>query len=212
MKQNSLIVGITGGIGTGKSTATKIIIRMGYPVIDADKISREVVAINKPAYLDIIKVFGKEILKEDETIDRIKLGKIVFNDIKLRMKLNEIVHPRVKLEIIKRINDLLKYNEIIFLDIPLLVENISLKDELNIDFIWLIYSDKETQIDRIMKRDNIDKELAIKKIEAQMPIDEKIYFSDVVLYNTTSVNDLESSIEYYIKKLIKYQGENCIEK
>ena len=176
MKQNNCtIIGITGGIGTGKSTVSNILISKGYIVIDADKIAREVVDIGKPAYIKIIENFSNDILLEDKTINRKKLAKLIFNDEYLREKLNIIIHPYIFKSIKNYINKFCNYGNIIFIDIPLLFEQKENLEEYFIKFkeIWLIYTDERTQLDRLMKRNSISKDEASKIIKTQIPIDEK---------------------------------------
>ncbi|SCG83778.1 dephospho-CoA kinase [Proteiniborus sp. DW1] len=204
MTQNrTKIIGLTGGIGTGKSTVSKIIVKKGFPLIDADLIAREVVESGKPAYSMIIDTFGEKILNRDGSIDRKKLGLLVFNDVDLRLKLNNIVHP----QIYKKIKEKLLYysinNAIIFLDIPLLIEGLEDLREFGITFdeIWVVYADKETQIKRIIERDKIDYESATKRVDAQLPIDEKLKFADVIIYNTGDMKELVSNVEKAIEAL-----------
>ncbi|MTI66721.1 MAG: dephospho-CoA kinase [Firmicutes bacterium] len=200
MKQNK-VIGLTGGIASGKSTVSKYLKSNDYPVVDADEISREVVEVNKPAYKKIVKNFGKEILNSDLSINREKLGSIIFKDDKLRLKLNKIIHPNIIKTIKKRTNEYLEKYRVVFLDIPLLLET---RKELegkgiNFDEIWLVYAYENQQLDRLMKRDNLDKESAIKRIKAQKPLNEKINEADVVIYNT----DTKILLIEKIKKLLQ---------
>ncbi|MTI68795.1 MAG: dephospho-CoA kinase [Firmicutes bacterium] len=199
MKQNK-VIGLTGGIASGKSTVSKYLKSKEFPVVDADEISREVVEVNKPAYKEIVRNFGKEILNSDLSINREKLGSIIFKDDKLRLKLNKIIHPNIIKTIKKRTNEYLEKHNIVFLDIPLLVETRKELEEngINFDEVWLVYAYENQQLDRLMKRDNLDKESAIKRIKAQKSLKEKINEADVVIYNTeTKVLLIEK-----IKKLL----------
>lgn len=200
MKQNkpsnTKIIGLTGGIATGKSTVTKILKELGYIVIDADKIARDVVDKRKPAYLDIVKEFGKDILNENNQIDRKKLGEIIFKDAEKRRKLNQIVHPRVIQEMIDKIKQFSKENKIIFLDIPLLIEekNILESQGLKFDEIWVVYANKENQLNRLIKRDKLNIDSALNRISAQMPITEKLKFADVIIDNNDGITELRDKI------------------
>jgi len=196
-KKNKRNIAITGSISTGKSTVTKLLIERGFPVIDADKVSRKVVEVGKPAYKDIVKQFGDEILNSDMTIDRAKLGNIIFNDGESRLYLNNIVHLRVVEEIIKQVKMYSKNNNIIFLDIPLLIEEMDRLKELGLEFdeIWLVYTDKDMQLKRLMKRDNIDKKNALGKIKSQMSIEDKRKFADVIIDNTEGFEELKNSVD-----------------
>lgn len=207
MKQNKTnytkIIGLTGGIATGKSTVTKILKELEYVVIDADKIAREVVEPYKPAYLDIVKEFGKEILDENKQIDRKKLAEIIFKDVQKRRKLNQIVHPRVIQEMINKIKQFCDENKIIFLDIPLLIEEKAIleKQGLKFDEIWLVYADEKNQLSRLIKRDKLDIESALNRISAQMPMTEKLKIADVVIDNNRGISELKDQI---IKLLNRY--------
>lgn len=204
MTQNKpKIIGITGGIGTGKSTVSKIIMEKGFSLIDADLIAREVVEVGEPAYSMIIEVFGERILNRDGSIDRKKLGNIVFGDTDLRLKLNNIVHPQIYKKIKEKLLYYSKSNDIIFLDIPLLIEGLENSSKFGIVFdeIWVVYADRETQIRRIIERDKIDYESATRRIDAQLPIDEKLRFADVVIDNTGDLEELVSNVEKAIEAL-----------
>ncbi|WP_425449572.1 dephospho-CoA kinase [Dethiothermospora halolimnae] len=206
MKQNNYnnkVIGLTGGIATGKSTTTEILFRKGYPVIDADKISHNVVKTGQPAYNEIVSQFGKEILNEDMSLDRKKLGKIIFNDRDRRNILNNIVHPKVTYEIKKEIEVYKKNNDIIFVDIPLLIENKQKLESEGILFneVWLVYTDEETQLQRLMKRDNINKEEAKSKINSQMSIEAKKKYANVIINNSNNINLLIKNIEEAIEHL-----------
>lgn len=195
------VIGLTGGIGTGKSTVSKILMSKGFPIIDADIIARQVVEVGKPAYNDVVCYFGKEILNDDLTINRGKLGDIIFNNIESRRKLNSIVHPRVTGEMIRQIEKYSENNKVIFLDIPLLIEVKEKLKELPIDEIWLVYVSEEIQIKRLMKRDSIDFNKASARIKAQMPIDKKKKFADVIIDNTKDITTLEKELDRIIAKL-----------
>ena len=203
MKQNKpKIIGLTGGISTGKSTVSKYLRKIGFVVIDADVISRETLNLAKPAYRDVIKAFGLEILNPDNTINRQRLGEIIFSDEKARNNLNSITHPHI----IKTIKgEIRKYSdeEVLFLDIPLLIEiydNLK-KNEIEIDEIWLVYCNKETQIKRLMKRDGISLDVAKLKVEAQIDIEEKKKFAHRVIDNTKDEDALVENIEVILRKI-----------
>ena len=201
---NCKIIGLTGGIATGKTTVSKILIEKGYKLIDADKIAREVVAINNPAYLRIVEEFGEAILLEDKTIDRKALGNIIFNDNSSREKLNQITHPQIFKTIKLNIQKLCKEESIIFVDIPLLFEQFHLFKEYDIRFneIVLVYVDEKTQIERLVKRDFISKEQALNKIRSQMPIVEKRSKSSKTIDNNGDVEELKKQVDILLIELI----------
>lgn len=204
MKQNSSkIIGLTGGIATGKSTVVNILKEYNYIIIDADKISREVVEKNKYAYNNILNLFGKSILNLNGEIDREKLGQIIFKDKDLRNKLNNIVHPKIYENIRNQIE---KYKnegkDIIFIDIPLLIE---VKEELNkeniiFDEIWLVYLDKNQQLKRLMNRNNYSKEEAYIRINSQMDIDKKIKYCDRIIDNSKDIKYTRKQIKKELNK------------
>ncbi len=205
MKQNKpKVVGITGGIATGKSTVSKIIKNLGYEVIDADIISREVVEKGKPAYRELIAYFGDVILDEYGNIDRKELGNLIFNNEEKRKKLNSITHPYIMKAIKESIYNK-KEQKIVFVDIPLLIEEIDkLRDyDIRFDEIWLVYVDEENQIDRLMKRDRIDRTEALNKIRAQMPIEVKKKYATIVIDNRGDIKDLDEQVRRFIEKSIK---------
>lgn len=201
LSNKTKIIGLTGGIATGKSTVSNILKCKGFKVIDADIIAREVVEVGKSAYNDIVSAFGRQILNEDLTINRSKLGDIIFHNSESRNKLNSIVHPRVTKEILRQINKYSKNNKVIFLDIPLLIEQKEKLKDLLIDEIWLVYTNQEIQIKRLIKRDNIDFDKASAKVRTQIPIDEKRKYADVIIDNTKDINALKKTLDMIIQKI-----------
>ncbi|NLX62381.1 MAG: dephospho-CoA kinase [Tissierellia bacterium] len=197
------IIGLTGGIASGKSTVSDIIKSIGYKVIDADIISREVVEKDKEAYLEVVKYFGEDILDESGNINRKKLGSIIFNNPLEREKLNSILHPYI-LDSIKEQIKKDKESTLIFVDIPLLIEvldDIKLKG-IKFDEIWLVYVDEKTQLERLMKRDNITEEEAIKRIRAQMPMEIKVKYATRLINNTGTKDYLESQVKRMLEEVM----------
>lgn len=204
MTQNKCkVIGLTGGIASGKTTVSNILIGKGYDIIDADLIAREVVEVGTSAYYKIVEVFGHEILLKDKTINRRSLGKIIFNDKKSREKLNNITHPiileTIKIKLLERCEE----GKIIFLDIPLLFEQYDLWKEFGIEFdeIVLVYLNNEDQIERLKKRDNISEEEALVKIKSQLPIDEKLKRASKTIDNSGDVQQLNDQIEKLLFEL-----------
>jgi len=202
-QNNRKIIGLTGGIASGKSTVSNILKSMGFNVIDADVISREVVEIGKPAYFEIVEHFGRDIIDEDGNINRKKLGSIIFNDDNEREKLNLIVHPYI-FAAIKDYIEKDSESKIIFVDIPLLIEVL---DDLqfhgiHFDEIWLVYVDEEIQLKRLMERDSIGKEEAIKRIEAQMPMCLKKKYATRIIDNSGEKNELEGKVKKLVEEVI----------
>lgn len=197
IQNNCSIIGLTGGIGTGKSTVSKILIEKGFKVIDADKISREVVEVGKPAYKEIVEVFGSRILLEDKTLNRKKLGRLIFSSNSLRKLLNNIIHPYIWESIKLEIEKYCMNNEIIFLDAPLLIEELDKLDlyGIKLEEIWLVYTDLNTQLLRLMERDNISEEDAKGKINAQMNLEEKKMYADRIIDNSGDLSILMKHID-----------------
>lgn len=204
MKQNNCkIVGITGGIATGKSTVTNILLDCGYKVIDADKVARAVVEKGNKAYYDIIENFGTGVLNEDGDIDRKKLGDIIFNDKKQRHILNCIVHPRITESIQKKIDFFCCEEKVVFLDIPLLIEELDnlKKQGLSFDEIWLVYVDLNQQLERLMKRDDLNLEEAKKRVDAQMSIELKKKYATKIICNNKDKTYLKKQIKQLLNTL-----------
>lgn len=180
-----MIVGLTGGIATGKSLVSAEFKRLGARVIDADEIAREVVEPGKPAYEDIIKEFGSGVLRSDGAIDRKALAERVFSDKEALAKLNGITHPRIR----RRIREEIARaggGELIVVDIALLLEG-SFKDE--VDKVVVVYADEEKQIERLKKRNGASKEEALQRLASQMPLKEKLRYADYTIDNNGAVEE-----------------------
>ena len=200
----SLIIGLTGGIVSGKSTVAKMFQKLGAKIIDADRIGHEVILPNKPAWRKLIKSFGKSILKEDLTIDRKKLGNLVFNDKKLLNKLNEITHPEIKKIIIKEINkfkdDNRLYNKIMIIDAPLIYE--ASMDYL-MEKIILVQLNEKEQIKRLAIRNIFTREESLKRINSQIPNKEKTEKADYIINNNNSVEKTKEQVIKIWQEIIK---------
>lgn len=204
MKHKNLrLIGLTGGIATGKSTVSDILVEKGFKLIDADKIARDVAGKGKDAYFEVVKHFGESILLKNKEIDRKALGNLIFNDKDLRETLNNIVHPYIFEEIKTQIENISKDSSLIFLDIPLLFEQYKLWKEYSIEFdeIWLVYSDKTTQINRLIVRDKISEIEAIKRIDSQMPIDKKMGMATKIIYNNKDIKYLKRQVDELLKTI-----------
>ncbi|HBM79463.1 MAG TPA: dephospho-CoA kinase, partial [Clostridiaceae bacterium] len=177
------IVGLTGGIACGKSTVSKILKDLGAFIIDADMVAREVVRPGENAYKNILIRFGSGILNQDGTLNRKALGNIIFNDRYKLMLLNNITHPEIRRAVIdklKKVKDEDKYN-VIIIDAALLLE--AKMDDI-VDEVWLVYADLGTQIQRLVKRDNMTEKEARMRINSQMPVEEKMKRSDKIIDNS----------------------------
>lgn len=188
----SLTIGLTGGIASGKSTVSAILIEKGITVIDADVESRLAVEKGEEAYREIIRHFGDRILLEDDSIDRGKLGSIIFHDEKERLKLNSIVHPAVRKRMIaKKEKAISKDEKLVILDIPLLFES---KLTFMVDKTLLVYVDEDTQLRRLMARNQLSREEACARIRSQMPLKDKKALADAVIDNNGSIEDTEKQL------------------
>ena len=177
-----MIVGLTGGIATGKSLVAGELKRCGAAVIDADRISREIVEPGKPAYNDIVKEFGPGIIQPDGTVDRKALGNIVFCDPVALDRLNSITHPRIRERIREEAGRLSAGGDaIVVLDIALLIE---MGVRYEVEKIIVVYCDDEQQVQRLMERDNLTRVEAQKRLSCQMDIKEKLKYADYVIDNS----------------------------
>ena len=193
-----MVIGLTGGIGTGKSTVVRRLIEKGYPVIDTDIISKEIIE-KEEIIIKINEELG-DVLDYNGKINRKKLGQIVFKDKKKLNVLNSIMHPIILNEMRKQINEKNKLHNIIIVDVPLLFE---INIEKEFDLILLVYSTKEIQLKRIMERDNRTKEEALNIINSQMDLELKKKKSDYILKNNNTLKDLYEEIDNVLEKLEK---------
>ncbi len=192
-----MILGLTGGIGTGKSTVAKMLREKNIPVVDTDSISKEI--IEYPEIIEKIKAeISSKIFNNENKLDRKKLSEIVFENKDKLKKLNEIMHPVILKKMWEEVEKLKKDYKIIVVDIPLLFE-INMENE--VDKVLLIYSSKEIQIERIMNRDGRSREEAIKIINSQMPLYKKREKSDYIIQNNDSLEKLEKNLDKVVQKL-----------
>ncbi len=194
VKTKPILIGLTGGIGSGKTAASNYFQSLGIPVIDSDLIVKRLWKENKEMVQKIEKSFGFPI---ENDLDRKKLAKIIFNDQEKREILNEIVHPYVFQEVEKE-KSFYTDRELIVIDMPLLIE---VGYRSKVDFVLVVYVSKETQINRLIQRDDLSIEEATKRIKAQMPLDEKRAFADVILNNETTICDLYYQIDSFLRGL-----------
>lgn len=178
-----LLVGLTGGIATGKSTVSAMLQRLGAVVIDADQLAREVVEPGEPALAEIVGEFGREVLRADGTLDRKRLGAIVFGDAAQRARLEAITHPRIRERFAQRLAGLLarEFRGLVFFDAPVLVES---GGYTTMDRLVVVTADEPTQIARLVARDGIDREEARRRIASQMPLAEKAKLAHHVIDNS----------------------------
>jgi dephospho-CoA kinase len=181
----SLVIGLTGGIASGKSTISAMFTDLGITVIDADIEARLAVEPGEKAYNDIVSHFGTGILEDDRTINRPKLGEIIFNNEEKRLLLNSIVHPAVRERMAQKRAKAEEANEkAVVLDIPLLFES---KLTGLVEKIIVVYVDEQTQLKRLMKRNGFSEEEASSRIKSQMPLKDKVSLADAVIDNSGSI-------------------------
>ena len=191
------VVGITGGIASGKSLVLNTFMNLGAYTIDCDVLSREVVRPCLKAWWEIVNFFGKDILRNDLEIDRKKLRDIVFSDSEKRKILERIIHPEVWERCMERMEAIQKIesnpNVLVVIDVPLLIET-GLQKEFEFDKVIVVYVSEETQIRRVMEREGITKEEAKKMIGIQMPLKEKLKFADAVINNEGTLEETEEQV------------------
>jgi len=198
-----LKVGLTGGIGCGKSHILREFHKLGVYTIDADEIAHEVILPDQSAYEQILQTFGPEILASDRTIDRKKLGEKVFSDEKAREKLNRIVHPLVLEEVARRVA---KFEEredptspIIMVDAALMVETGSYR---KYDSVVVVYCPPQVQLQRLIARDRLSEEEALQRIESQMPLLEKIKYADYIIESSGKLSETKEQVKPIFTKLV----------
>lgn len=196
-----LHVGLTGGIATGKSTVAKMLQRKGAYLIDFDLLTRQAYEPGQPAWLKIIDYFGTGILNSDETINRKKLGDIVFREKDKLAKLNELVHPLLfeKRDLLMETLETNQPDAIVISDIPLLIEKNLQKD---FDVVVLVYSSPQQQMQRLTGRNGCTAEEALERISSQMPIKEKVPHADIVIDNSASLEKTQQQVDDLWKQLV----------
>ncbi len=202
MKQNkkSLVIGVTGGIGSGKSTVSSFLEKLGVPVIDADDISRNLLKPGGKALAEVVAAFGSELIDSNGQLDRKALGEIVFSDSNKLKVLNAIVHKYVAEEIDNRIKCYKTegFSRIV-VDAPLPIEHGFLD---LCDIVWTVHADEEIRIKRIMKRSGMTREEAIARINSQITERQYIEIATTVIYNNETEEHLKRAVELQFNKLI----------
>lgn len=195
-----ILVGLTGGVATGKSTVAKMFAKCGATVIDADELARLVVEPDTPAWRAIVKQFGKDILKRDRTVDRAALAHIVFhNRVKLR-RLERIIHPRVAREQTRLTNDIARTRPraVVIYEVPLLFEA---GVDKRVDKIVVVTADRSTQIRRLQRRNHLARTEALRRIRIQMPLQKKRRLADYVLDGTHPLHRLKQAVQRLYSEL-----------
>ena len=182
-----MIIGLTGSIASGKSTVAKMIQSYNLPIVDADQVARQVVESGSPTLLKIAEVFGQDVISEDGTMDRAKVGNLIFHDESKRQQLNAIIHPAIREEMIRQRDEFTSYGEKnVFMDIPLLFES---KLEHFVEKIIVVSVTEDVQLERLMERNGFTKEEANARIATQIPVKEKEQLADAVIHNNGTLED-----------------------
>ncbi len=194
LSSRMLLIGLTGGVATGKSTVAKLFKECGAVVIDADALARQVVQPGKPAWRDIVRLYGKQVLDTDRTLNRPALAHMVFRDPRKLRTLSSIIHPRVAREQSRLTRDLARKNPHVMnvYDVPLLFE--AGVDE-RVDQIIVVVTDRETQITRLQRRNHLTRADALRRIRSQMPLAQKSKRADYLLEGTLPLPALKRAVK-----------------
>ena len=196
-----LWVGLTGGIGTGKSSVTRILRQHGLPVVDADELARQVVKMGTDGHTEVVLAFGPKSISDDGELNRKEIGAQVFGDRTKLDVLEKIIHPRVRELCLQEKDQLASQGyEMAFYDVPLLYEK---KLEDTFDQVVVVTCDPEIQKGRLIKRDGFTEEEALKRIAAQLPLEQKVKAAHFTIDNNGSIFDLEKQVAQLLVKLRK---------
>jgi dephospho-CoA kinase len=194
------LIGLTGGIATGKSTVDRMLAARGATVIDVDELARDAVRPGEPALDAIIERFGKDVLQADGTLDRARLGAIVFADADARHDLDRITHPRIAELTQERIAAALDGDApLVVVDIPLLYENAR---EKMFDGVLVVYAPVDVQVERLRERNGLDETAALQRLAAQLPVDEKRARATWVIDNSGDVGATEQAVAAWWDEIV----------
>lgn len=193
-----MIIGLTGGIASGKSTVVEMIKEAGYKVIDADQLVHDMQTKGGRLYRALLDWLGEDILLSDGELNRPKLGQLIFSSEEMRHQSAEIQGKIIREELAAQRNCLAKEEDVFFMDIPLLIEN-DYQDWF--DQIWLVTVSPEVQRQRLMKRNHLSAEEADMRIASQMPLSEKLPYASLVIDNNGSIDDLKKKVKSATKDL-----------
>jgi dephospho-CoA kinase len=199
-----LKVGLTGSIAVGKSSVLAVFREMGCATLDADKIAHSVMEPDREAYSDVVREFGEEILAADRTIDRAKLGAVIFADAERRKRLNEIVHPRVIAEQNRLLAEIEEQSpdSIAIIDAALMIESGGYK---RLDKLIVVFCDARSQLERLMRRNNLSREEAELRIRAQMSSDEKRKYADYEIDTSGTFEETRKRVVEVYEELRRFQ-------
>ena len=193
------VLGLTGGIGSGKSTVASMFTQLGAEVIDADQLARDLVEPGQPALEEIVRAFGTDMLQADGRLDRAKLGRLIFADAGARSRLNAITHPRILDRMNQDVQRRKDRRGLLLLDIPLLHENARTSLVEKVIVVWV---DAATQLRRLTERSGLSIDEATRRVASQMPLDEKRAQADIVIDNSGSLESTRRQVEAIYRDLI----------
>ncbi|HCY5916617.1 TPA: dephospho-CoA kinase [Staphylococcus aureus] len=191
------VIGLTGGIASGKSTVSELLSVFGFKVVDADKAAREAVKKGSKGLAQVREVFGDEAIDENGEMNRRYMGDLVFNHPEKRLELNAIIHPIVRNIMEEEKQEYLKQGYNVIMDIPLLFEN---ELENTVDEVWVVYTSESIQMDRLMQRNNLSLEDAKARVYSQISIDKKSRMADHVIDNLGDKLELKQNLERLLEE------------
>jgi len=191
----SRVIGLTGGIASGKSLVSQTLKVLGMTVIDADQVGHEILAKDDAVKQEVIQAFGTEVLTEGGAVDRVKLGGIIFQDPERRKALERIMHPPIGEELWRRARE---SRDDVVLEIPLLIET---GVHERVDLVVVVYATRERQLQRLMGRDGIAREEASRRIDTQLPLEEKVAYAHYIINNTGSAEETEDQVTRFYQEI-----------
>lgn len=203
-----VVLGLTGGIGSGKSRVAELLARLGAAVISADQVARDVTRPCRPAYHEIVDRFGPGVVLPDGTLDRRALARQVFADPKARRRLEEITHPEIRREMGRRLGELRAAGDpppAAVLEVPLLFEAGG-REAYGCDEVWVVYAPEEVRIARVMARDGLSRDEVLARLRAQLPLEEKVRRADTVIDNSGAWEETERQVRAAWDRLVRGRG------
>lgn len=197
-----MIIGLTGSIASGKSTVSKMLEDLGYPIIDADLVARQVVEPGSGTLTEVEALFGPEVIREDGSMNREKVGALIFSDPVKRKQLNDIIHPAIRAEMLRQRSAFLAGgHSTIVMDIPLLFES---KLQHFVDKVLVVSVTEENQLTRLMERNGLSEKDARARISSQLPMSVKEEGADAVIYN----NGTTEETAHQLTRILEQWGES----
>ncbi|MEO4051969.1 dephospho-CoA kinase [Solibacillus sp. CAU 1738] len=192
-----MIIGLTGSIASGKSTVAEMLKGYGLPIVDADVVAREVVEPGTPTLALIAEAFGPEVIATDGTMDRAKVGALIFHDTAKRKQLNDIIHPAIRAEMLRQREEFVANGaETVIMDIPLLFES---KLQHYVEKILVVSVKEDVQLARLMERNNLSRDEALARINSQLPMSVKEKGADAVIYNNLNIEATEKQLQHILQ-------------